>query len=191
MAVHEQKPKTPKNWYLALGAIAVTLVLVIIFTTGKSDHSSDHRGAARDSSTIESEINANWSGVEPKPDANLHVSDSSATNSDNLQAYTIDESIVFEPGKAALDADAQSKIRSVASTFTKSFPESTLEIAGVSSNAAGNKLADERAKAVREFMIKNVQVPASQLKMTAPEPATAGKGETGKEPGVHLTARKK
>ncbi|WP_165305051.1 OmpA family protein [Pedobacter sp. SYP-B3415] len=191
MAVHEHKPKTPKNWYLALGAIIVVLILVAVFATGKSDHSTEHHGAASDSSTIESEINANWSGVDPKPDASLHASDSSSINSDNLQQYSIDETVAFKPGTATLDADAQSKLRSLASTFTKSFPESSLDIAGVSNNEAGNKLADERAKAVRDFIAKNGRIPSSQLKLVQTEAPGKQQTTTGNEIGVHISARKK
>jgi outer membrane protein OmpA-like peptidoglycan-associated protein len=171
--IENDRPK--KNGKSLIWIIAILSILVIIFLITKNKNSDKNitAEAASDSSTIESEINANWSGVDPQPPVaeyeELKDSDVAIRGNDNYAVYSIDESILFDSESTAIKPAATSKLREIATSAEKRFTGGSFRIYGYTdasgSKGYNKKLAEDRAKAVKNWLTTKNNIPADKISL--------------------------
>jgi outer membrane protein OmpA-like peptidoglycan-associated protein len=161
------QPRSNK-WILWLIIILILILIAFYFFSHRSPEVTAE--AASDSSTIESTINNNWTGVEDVPAQNydeLNDASLSTRGNDQYAVYSIDETLLFDVGKSTIKPGAENKLKSIAGSAEKRFPKGDIRIYGYTDstgNAAENKqLAQSRAEAVRDWMVKNSNVEASRI----------------------------
>jgi outer membrane protein OmpA-like peptidoglycan-associated protein len=162
--MRERKPGSNNNWLLWL--LGIVVVLVIAFFVFRDSTDTAYQGAASDSTTIESEINNNWTGIDPNiPVANYEeMKDTSVlvkANND-YAVYSLKEAILFEPGKDSIGEIGAEKLAQISTSAEKRFAGGEIIIYGYTDSTgtqASNKdLALERANAVKSWLIRNGNV---------------------------------
>ncbi|WP_432714763.1 OmpA family protein [Pedobacter sp.] len=170
MAEYQNKPHSKNNWLLWLIAIIVVIALVIFFTRNSNDKLED-MAAASDSATIESEINANWSGVDP----NIPVSNYEELKDTSVEVragnaytvYSLKEAVLFEPGKYEVGKNGAEKLTQIARSAKKRYADGKITVYGYTDSTgtdANNKqLAFKRADAVKSWLVKYGEFDATQI----------------------------
>src|SRR4051812_48273621 len=126
--VHNQ-PKS-NNWIVWL-IIILILILIGFYFFSHRNTSEVTAEAASDSSTIESTINNNWTGVEDVPEQNydeLNDASTSTRGNDQYAVYSIDETLLFDVGKSTIKPGAQNKLKSIVGSAEKRFPKGDVRI---------------------------------------------------------------
>jgi outer membrane protein OmpA-like peptidoglycan-associated protein len=167
MANVNNQPKS-NNWIIWLIVILILILVAFYFFSHKSTEVTAE--AASDSSSIESTINSNWSGVEDVPEQNydeLTDADLSARGNDQYAVYSVDETLLFDVGKSTIKAGAENKLKSIVNSAEKRFPNGDIRIYGYTDstgNAADNKqLAESRGQAVKEWIVKNGNIKSPNI----------------------------
>jgi outer membrane protein OmpA-like peptidoglycan-associated protein len=169
--VPENKPK--RNGATLIWIIAILSVLVIIFliTRNKNSDKNITAAAASDSTTIESEINANWSGVDPQAPTSeyeeLKDSDVTIRANDQFALYSIGESVLFNSDSKVLRPEAEKKLKEIVASIEKRFSGGAVRVYGytdaVGSKESNKQLAEDRAEAVRAWLMANSKFPKDQI----------------------------
>jgi len=155
----ERKPGSKNNWLLWL--LGIIVVIVVAFFLVRDSTDTNYNGAASDSATIESEINNNWTGIDPNiPVANYdELKDTSVqvkANND-YAVYSLKEAILFEPGKDSIGEIGAKKLAQISGSAEKRFAGGKIIIYGYTDStgiAVSNKeLALKRADAVKSWLI--------------------------------------
>ncbi|MEJ5961935.1 OmpA family protein [Pedobacter immunditicola] len=157
----ERKPGSKNNWLLWL--IGIVVVMVIAFFLFRDNTDTAYQGAASDSATIESEINNNWTGIDPNipvanyeelKDTSVHVK----ANND-YAVYSLKEAILFEPGKDSIGEIGAEKLGQISTSAEKRFAGGQIIIYGYTDStgtqASNKELALKRANAVKSWLIRN------------------------------------
>jgi outer membrane protein OmpA-like peptidoglycan-associated protein len=203
MAYSENRPGK-NNWLIGLIILIILALLAFYFLRGRNS-SEVVAEAASDSSTIESTINANWSGVDPVtlPVENyeeLQDADITVRGSDQYAIYSLGEAVLFDSGKSALKAGAESKLEKIVKSAVKRYPDADIRIYGhtdASGDKASNKkLAEERAEAVKSWIVQNGSIksdhisvnPIGEEEPVASNASAAGRAENRR---VEIAVRKK
>lgn len=160
----ERNPGSKNNWLLWL--LGIVVVMVIAFFLFRNSTDTAYQGAASDSTTIESQINNNWTGIDPNiPVANFEeLKDTSVrvkANND-YAVYSLKEAILFEPGKDSIGEIGAEKLAQISTSAQKRFAGGQIIIYGYTDSTgatASNKdLALQRANAVKSWLIRNGNV---------------------------------
>jgi outer membrane protein OmpA-like peptidoglycan-associated protein len=170
----EQNPKSKNNWlYWLIGIVAVAAI--IVFFTRKGGNNIEIAGAASDSTTVESEINNNWTGIDPNiPVANyeeVRDSDLQVKANENYAVYSLKEAILFEPGKYAIGTKGAEKLKRISASAEKRFAGGSIIIYGYTDStgtANENKvLALQRANSVKDWLITAGNVNEDRISVKA------------------------
>jgi outer membrane protein OmpA-like peptidoglycan-associated protein len=205
MAYQENKPAKNNNWLIGLIILIILALLAFYFFRGKGN-TEVVAEAASDSSTIESKINANWSGVDPLnslPAENyeeIRDSDITVRGSAEYAIYGLGESVLFDSGKSQIKPGAESKLEKVVKSAEQRYPNSDIRIYGYTDasgdQASNKKLAEERAEAVKAWMLQNGKVKAEHISINPvgeQDPAASNASSEGREKNrrVEIAIRKK
>jgi outer membrane protein OmpA-like peptidoglycan-associated protein len=155
-------------WIIALLAV---LVVVFLLTRNKGIDKEVTAEAASDSTTIESEINANWSGIDAQAPAaeyeELKDSDITIRGNDRFALYSIGESLLFDSESNVLKPASEAKLKEIVASAEKRFAGGSMRIYGYTdasgSKGFNKKLAEERAQAVMSWMAKNSKIPEDKI----------------------------
>jgi outer membrane protein OmpA-like peptidoglycan-associated protein len=201
--VQENRPK--KNGVTLIWIIAILSVLVIIFlvTRNKNSDKNITAEAASDSTTIESEINANWSGVDPQAPTSeyeeLKDSDVSIRANDKFALYSIGESVLFNSDSKVLKPEAETKLKEIMASVQKRFSGGAIRVYGytdaVGSKEQNKQLAEDRAEAVKEWLVNNSKFPKDHISVNPvgeSNPVAANGTESGRKQNrrVEIAVRK-
>jgi outer membrane protein OmpA-like peptidoglycan-associated protein len=201
--VQENRPK--KNGVTLIWIIAILSVLVIIFlvTRNKNSDKNITAEAASDSTTIESEINANWSGVDPQAPTSeyeeLKDSDVSIRTNDKFALYSIGESVLFNSDSKVLKPEAETKLKEIMASVQKRFSGGAIRVYGytdaVGSKEQNKQLAEDRAEAVKEWLVNNSKFPKDHISVNPvgeSNPVAANGTESGRKQNrrVEIAVRK-
>jgi len=203
MAYSENKPGK-NNWLIGLIILIILALLAFYFLRGR-DSSEVVAEAASDSSTVESTINANWSGVDPinLPLENyeeLQDSDITVRGSDQYAIYSLGESLLFDSGKSSLKAGSEQKLEQIVKSAIKRYPDADIRIYGhtdSSGDKASNKqLAEDRAEAVKSWIVQNGSIKAAHITVNPvgeEEPIASNASASGRAENrrVEIAVRKK
>lgn len=168
-------PKKNNNWLYYLLAIIVVGGLIIYFSRSNDSNQHVTEAAASDSSTVESHINSNWSGVDPNiPQANydeLKDSDLQVRANEDYAVYSLNEQILFEEGKSAVGSSGAEKLDKIATSAEKRFAGGSIIVYGytdsIGSKEENQKLALARANAVKMWLTENKQIDANRITVNA------------------------
>ena len=189
------------NWIIWLIVILILILIGFYFFSHKNTEVTAE--AASDSSTIESRINANWSGVEEIPDQNfdeLKDADLSTRGNDEYAVYSVDETVLFDAGKSTIKSGAENKLKNIIASAEKRFPNGDIRIYGYTDStgdAASNKeLAQSRAEAVRDWIQKNANLESPNISINPvgeqnPVASNATQAGRKKNRRVEIAIRKK
>ena len=198
----ERKPGSKNNWLLWL--LGIIVVIVVAFFLLRDSTDTNYNGAASDSATIESEINNNWTGIDPNiPVANYdELKDTSVqvkANND-YAVYSLKEAILFEPGKDSIGEIGAKKLAQISGSAEKRFAGGKIIIYGYTDStgtAVSNKeLALKRADAVKSWLIRNGKVIPNRISVrtqgesnpVSPNSTVEGRAENRR---VDIVVRKK
>jgi outer membrane protein OmpA-like peptidoglycan-associated protein len=156
------------NWIIWLIVLLILLLVGFYFFSHRTTEVTAE--AASDSSTIESTINSNWSGVEEVQEQNydeLQDSALSVRGNDEYAVYSIDEKVIFPTGKSEISPNAEKELKSIVNSAAKRFPNGDIRIYGYTDSvgdAAANKvLAQSRAEAVKSWLLKNGSIQEQRI----------------------------
>jgi outer membrane protein OmpA-like peptidoglycan-associated protein len=170
----ERNPNSKNNWlYWLIGIVAVAAI--IVFFSRNRDNTVEYAGAASDSTTVESEINNNWTGIDPNiPVANydeVRDSDLQVKANENYAVYSLKEAILFEPGKYAIGTKGAEKLKRISASAEKRFAGGSIIIYGYTDStgtAIENKaLALQRANSVKDWLTTAGNVNADRISVKA------------------------
>jgi outer membrane protein OmpA-like peptidoglycan-associated protein len=158
----EKRPDSKNKWLFLIIAIVIVLAIVV-FMFRNNNESTEYTGAASDSATVESEINNNWTGIDPNipvanyeelKDTSLHVK----ANKD-YAVYSLKEAVLFEQGKNTIGKSGAEKLAQISASAEKRFAGGKIIVYGYTdstgTNASNKQLAFERAEAVKSWLIKS------------------------------------
>jgi outer membrane protein OmpA-like peptidoglycan-associated protein len=188
----ENKPGSKNKWVLWL--IGIVVILVIVFLLLRNNNTdSDYQGAASDSATLESEINNNWTGIDPNiPVANYEELKDTALHvkaNNNYAVYSLKEVLLFEPGKDSIAESGAGKLEQISASAAKRFAGGRIIVYGYTdstgTSASNKELALERAEAVKSWLIKFGKInpdrisirTEGELKPVSTNSTTAGRAE--------------
>lgn len=171
----DRNPKSKNNWlYWLIGIVAV--VAIIIFFTRNSNNTVEYTGeAASDSTTVESEINNNWTGIDPNiPVANydeVRDSDLQVRANENYAVYSLKEAILFEPGKYTIGSKGAEKLKRISASAEKRFAGGSIIIYGYTDSTGkaneNKELALQRANSVKEWLTTSGNVKSDRISVRA------------------------
>jgi outer membrane protein OmpA-like peptidoglycan-associated protein len=142
------------------------IVIVMIFAVGflmirNNVKEVNYLGAASDSSTIESQVNNNWTGIDP----NIPISDYEELRDTNIQVkanedyaiYSLKEAILFEAGKSLIGESGAEKLKQISASAEKKFAGGSIIVIGYTDSTgtqtSNKKLALDRAQAVKKWLV--------------------------------------
>lgn len=203
MAYSENKP-TRSNWLLILIVLVIVALIAFYFLRGKSNPEVVAE-AASDSSTVESVINANWSGVDQmnlpiERYDELEDADIEVHGNEQYAIYSISEAVLFDSGQSQLKSGAEGKLERVANSAKKRYPDTDIRIIGhtdASGDQASNKeLAEARAEAVKSWLTGKGNVKAERISINPvgeSKPAATNATAEGREQNrrVEIAIKKK
>lgn len=205
MAQLDPQPRRSTAWIIWL-IIIVVIVAIIVFFLRSKNNTSDAMGeaAASDSTTIESQINNNWTGIEPNvpvaeydelQDTNVSVR---ATN--DYAIYSLKESVLFAEGETSLGDNGSDKLKQIAASAEKRFAGGDIRIYG-HTDSTGTKqdnkeLALQRAEAVKNWLVQNGNISAERISLNPvgeADPISTNSTEKGRLQNrrVEIVVRKK
>lgn len=160
MPTENRNPKNTWPYWLA-GALAVLLIIIFIL---KKDKANEHitANAASDSTTVESQINNNWTGVDPNlPDADydeVRDSDLQVRANKDYAVYSLNETVLFKSGEDKLEPKGMSKLKMITASATKRFSNGTFLIYGYTDSTGtkneNKELATKRVNAVKTWLVE-------------------------------------
>ena len=172
MAYSENKPQR-SNWLLILIVLVIVALIAFYFLRGKSNPEVVAE-AASDSSTVESVINANWSGVDQmnlpiERYDELEDADIEVHGNEQYAIYSISEAVLFDSGQSQLKSGAEAKLERVANSAKKRYPGTDIRIIGhtdASGDQQSNKeLAEARAEAVKSWLTSKGDVSSTRISL--------------------------
>jgi outer membrane protein OmpA-like peptidoglycan-associated protein len=116
----------------------------------------------------------------------------------NYAIYSVGENILFDEGKSTIRSNAEKNLKQIAGSIEKRYKEGEIRVYGhtdsVGSSAANKQLAEQRAEAVRDWLLKNGKVPESRISLHSigeSEPVASNASEKGREQNrrVEIVAR--
>jgi outer membrane protein OmpA-like peptidoglycan-associated protein len=203
MAYSENKPAR-SNWLLIVIVLIIVALIAFYFLRGKSNPEVVAE-AASDSSTVESTINAQWSGVDQmnlpiERYDELEDADIEVHGNEQYAIYSISEAVLFDSGQSQLKTGADTKLQSVAKSAKQRYPGTEIRVLGhtdASGDKASNKqLAEARAEAVKSWLTSKGDVNPDRISINPigeSEPVATNSTEAGRQQNrrVEIAIKKK
>jgi len=158
----DKSSNSKNNWiYWLIGILVVVAIIIFIFRN--RDNTVEIAGAASDSTTVESVLNNNWTGID---DPNIPIADFDEVKDSDLQVranenyaiYSLKEAILFEPGKYEIGNKGAEKLKRISASAEKRFTDGPIIIYGYTDSTGtvdeNKTLALQRANAVKDWLIK-------------------------------------
>ena len=193
--VEPKKKSSILPWILA--AIALIL-LIILLTRGCKNNNDAAVGTADSISTTATTTNTagstdtNWSDVDFNgPRANYEeITDTNINvrGNTNYGIYGLGENILFDEGKATIRTSAEANLKQISGSIQKRYNGGNVRVYGFTdatgSAGANKELAQQRAEAVRNWLVNNANMPADKLSLHPvgeAQPAATNATEEGRQ----------
>ena len=193
--VEPKKKSSILPWILA--AIALIL-LIILLTRGCKNNNDAAVGTADSISTTATPTNTagstdtNWSDVDFNgPRANYEeITDTNINvrGNTNYGIYGLGENILFDEGKATIRTSAEANLQQISGSIQKRYNGGNVRVYGFTdatgSAGANKELAQQRAEAVRNWLVNNANMPADKLSLHPvgeAQPAATNATEEGRQ----------
>lgn len=213
MAELDVQPKKKTSWLpwllLALGLIAGLFYLLkscnkdketVATTQSTTDTASNTTGANQAVAGVTTPTwdSINFNSPEAKYDE-ITNHDISIRGNDNYAIYSIGENIIFGTDKSTIRPEAEANLKQLASSITKRFNGGEIRIYGhtdsTGSTGHNQELAEQRAAAVRDWLVKNANVDQNRISLHpvgASQPVASNETAKGRQQNrrVEIVARK-
>ena len=194
---------------LALGAIA----LIYFLTRNRSDNDRDDAAVTTttdSTSTTTTSANTamgardgdNWNDVDFNAPAahydEVTNKDIDVRGNNNYGIYGIGENILFDEGKSTIRPGAEANLRQIAASISKRYNGGEVRVYGhtdaVGSAGSNKDLAEQRAEAVRNWLVKNGNVAENRISLHPvgeSQPVASNATESGRQQNrrVEIVAR--
>jgi outer membrane protein OmpA-like peptidoglycan-associated protein len=140
------------------------------------------------------DFNAPAASYEEITDSNINV-----RGNQNYAVYSLGENILFDEGKSTIRTDAEKNLRQLAASIQKRFNGGQVRVYGhtdsIGSAGSNKQLAEQRAEAVRNWLISNANVASDRIS-THPvgesQPVASNNTEAGRQENrrVEVVAKK-
>jgi outer membrane protein OmpA-like peptidoglycan-associated protein len=178
------------NWLYWLIAVVAVIALIVFISRNRND-APDYAGAASDSTTVESHINNNWTGIDPNiPVANyeeVRDTDLQVRANDKYAVYSLKDVILFGPGKSEISSNGAEKLKRISASAEKRFPGGQVIIYGYADSTGtsikNQKLSQQRAKSVKDWLVTSGNMNEERItlkSMGEVNPASSDTDEQGR-----------
>jgi len=184
MAELDVQPKRKSPWLLWL-LLALVLVAILFFLLRGCNRDTDQGAAGttttQDSGAATTGNNGAVAGVTTPtwdsinfnaPEANYEEitnRDINIRGNDNYAIYSIGENILFGTDKATIRPEAEANLKQLSASISKRFNGGEVRIYGhtdaTGSSGHNKELAEQRAEAVRAWLVKNGNVNESRISL--------------------------
>lgn len=170
MADLNVEPKTSRPWWiwllLALAAIAILLFLVRGCDSEDEVTQSEVTTTESTGAVTTTETDADWNNINRDVPAATYkeITDKDVTvrGNEEYAIYSLDETILFDTDSDAIRSGAEQKLQQVSNSLGQRFANGRIRIYGYTdSKGSANynqELAEKRAEAVRNWLVKNGKV---------------------------------
>lgn len=142
-----------------------------VSSTMNTDANTNNAGSA--DTTVAATTGVAWGDVDFNAPATKYeeITDTTVSVRGNgkFAIYGLGENILFDEGKNTLRANAQKNLQQISSSVTKRFPGAQVRVFGytdaVGSAGYNKQLAEQRAEAVRNWLVKNGNVSAGNISL--------------------------
>ena len=215
MAELDVQPKKKNSWLpwllLALGIIAGLFFLLrgcnnnkeTVATTQSADTVSNTTGASGNNQAVAGVTTPTWDSINfNSPEAKydeITNHDISIRGNDNYAIYSMGENILFGTDKSTIRPEAEANLKQLAASITKRFNGGEIRIYGhtdsTGSTGHNQELAEQRAAAVRDWLVKNANVGQDRISLHpvgASQPVASNETAKGRQQNrrVEIVARK-
>jgi outer membrane protein OmpA-like peptidoglycan-associated protein len=208
MADLDVQPKKTSSWWIWL-LLGIIMLAVLFFFMRDRDGLSDTRNIADSAELATSRATSvsasgDWSGIDPFAPQTRYEEitspDVSVRGNNQYAIYSLDETILFDSDKSAIRQEAADDLSQIAASAEKRFKAGEYRVYGYTDargSAATNKqLAQERAEAVKNWLIKTAHVAADRVTVNAvgeSRPVASNSSEAGRRQNrrVEIVVRRK
>jgi outer membrane protein OmpA-like peptidoglycan-associated protein len=164
--------KKQSNPWLMIMIIIVVIAGIIVFSIrNNKEKTTENRGAASDTPTIESEINNNWTGIDPNlPMGNyeeLKDSTLKVQRGADYTIYSIKEALLFDADQTEIRENAGDKLEQISASANKRYAGGAIRIYGYTGSTGQTEnnrvLAQKRVNAIKEWLIRQGQMDSSRI----------------------------
>ena len=183
MADLNVQPKQKNSWLpwllLILGLIALVFFLMRVCNNDKgnaagtdstSASTSNSTGTTRDAAGAagqawgDVDLNAPSASYDEITDKNINI-----RGNNNYGIYGLGENILFDEGKSTIRTDAEKNLKQVATSIAKRYNNGLVRVFGhtdaVGSKGYNKELAEQRAEAVRNWLVKNGNISEDRISL--------------------------
>ena len=205
MAQLDVQPKKTNPWWLWVLAGIILLVLIFYFMRDRDNTASTI--SDNDTTAVSSVVtdgDDNWGMIDMNaPEANydeVDNTDVSVRGNDDYAIYSINETILFDSDKSDIRTQAEASLKQIAASAEKRFSGGEVRVYGytdaVGSTASNKQLAEERAEAVKNWLVTNANISADRISINAigeAKPAESNATEAGRQENrrVEIVVRKR
>ena len=216
MAELDVQPKKKSSWLpwllLALGLIAALFFLLkscnkdtetVATTQNAADTVSNTTGASGTDQAVAGVTTPTWDSINfNSPEAKydeITNHDISIRGNDNYAIYSIGENILFGTDKSTIRSEAEANLKQLAASISKRFSGGEIRIYGhtdsTGSTGHNKELAEQRAAAVRDWLVKNANVGQDRISLHPvgeSQPVASNETAKGRQQNrrVEIVARK-
>lgn len=185
MAELNVQPKQKKSWLpwllLILGLIALTFFLMRgcnnnegnaagTDSTSASTNTNNSTGATADATGAagqawgDVDLNAPAANYDEITDKNINI-----RGNNNYGIYGLGENILFDQGKNTIRTDAEKNLKQITASIEKRYNKGLVRVFGytdaVGSAGYNKELAEQRAEAVRDWLVKNGNISEDRISL--------------------------
>jgi outer membrane protein OmpA-like peptidoglycan-associated protein len=177
MAQLDVKPKRNTSWWIwvLLTIFALAALFYFVRSCGRDDSDPDLTGG--DSTVIKNPMSSETDTGSAMRFASAGVTfneisdkDIEVRGSDGYVSYSLDETVLFDPGQKTIRTEAEPKLMQIAESLKERFNDGEIKLYGFTDStgsAAYNKeLAAQRAEAVRYWIIGNANVKPERISIS-------------------------
>jgi outer membrane protein OmpA-like peptidoglycan-associated protein len=209
--VQPKKRSSLLTWILA----ALALIALLFFVTRRGNKNENTAAASTDTTAMsntnsnantDSSANMNtadgWGSIDfNAPAANYEeITDKNigVRGGSNYAIYSLGENILFDEGKSTISSKASKNLQQIAASIEKRYKGGEIRVYGhtdsIGSSQSNKQLAEERAKAVEDWLVKNANVSANRISIhpigeSQPLASNASKNGREQNRSVEIVAR--
>lgn len=181
MADLSVQPKQKKPWVPWLLLILGIIALLFFLLRGCNNDNGEATGTDSTSAaagtgagnTATASPSGSWNEVDfNAPNASYEeITDKNITvrGNDNYGIYSLGENILFDEGKATIRSDAEQNLKQVVGSINKRFKGASVRVFGytdsVGSKGYNKELAEQRAEAVRNWLVQNGNISENNISL--------------------------
>jgi outer membrane protein OmpA-like peptidoglycan-associated protein len=202
----EPKKKSPVGWIILI--IIIILIILFFIFRGRNSENNGMKNTATDTTGMThkndtnhaTSSNANntvaatsaWEGINDNATTENYPEitrkDIEVKNNNKYAVYSLGENILFDENKSTIRPSADSDLKQIAASIKKRFSNDDVRVYGftdsVGSKDYNKQLAEQRADAVEEWLVKNGDISSNRISVNSigeAQPIASNKTEQGRQ----------